>query len=193
MKGPLAIVGYMGSGKSAVGRMVAEWLGWEFVDLDADVARFEGKSIPDIFAAFGEHYFRDVEYRLLRALLESETRERVIACGGGVVTHAANRQLLREFATVFLEEDTGVLFERTRGGDRPLRGADRDEFEWRYRERLPLYTEVADFTVHARGRPARRVAREVLRRLRSPGDAWSRRGRWAERAFDLLDAIRHGV
>ncbi len=183
----------MGSGKSAVGRILAERLGWEFVDLDSDVARFEGKSIPDIFAAFGEHYFRDVEYRLLRALLENGTRERVIACGGGVVTHAANRQLLRKIATVFLEEDTGVLFSRTRSDDRPLRGVDRAEFERRYSERLPLYREVADFTVHARGRPARRVAREALWKLRGMDSSRSRRGRWAERVLDLLDAVRHGV
>jgi shikimate kinase len=64
--------------------------------------------------------------------------------------------------TVFLKEDTDVLYQRTRGPDRPLRAASREEFGLRYAERLPYYREVADIEVEAGGRPPAKVAEEVL-------------------------------
>ena len=122
MRGPVAIVGYMGSGKTTVGRMLARALGWDFVDLDREISRRSGLAIPEIFETSGEDHFRDLEHRALLATLDGE-RERVVACGGGIVERPENRERLEEDATVFLREDTGVLFGRTRGARRPLRGA----------------------------------------------------------------------
>jgi shikimate kinase len=187
LDGPAAIVGYMGSGKTTVGRILARKLGWEFVDLDLAIARTEGRSIPEIFADSGEQCFRDLEHQMLLSLVESNAQNRIIACGGGIVVRAENRDLLKNIATVFLEESIDVLYERTRGTDRPLRGVGPEEFERRYRERLPLYREVADFTVHVRGRSPRLVAIEILRRLRD--DPRPRARRWAERAFLLLEKV----
>jgi shikimate kinase len=161
----VAVVGYMGCGKTTVGRLVARSLGWEFVDLDSDIERAEGHSIPEIFADSGEERFRDIEHRMLLALVEGNDHNRVIACGGGVVTRAENRALLESITTVFLEESIDVLYENTRGTDRPLRGAGPEEFERRYTERLPLYREVADFTVKVRERSPRRVASEMLEKV----------------------------
>ena len=79
-----------------------------------------------------------------------------------------NRELLRGTATVFLREDPLVLYDRTRGADRPLRAASLGEFECRYIERLPLYREVADFEVEVGGRPPAEVAEEVIRCLSRP-------------------------
>ena len=76
-----------------------------------------------------------------------------------------NREVLREVPTVFLQEDLGVLYNRTRGPRRPLRATSREEFERRYAERLPLYREVADLEVVARGRPPEEVAEEITRWL----------------------------
>jgi 3-dehydroquinate synthase len=177
LQGPVAIVGYMGCGKTTLGRILARTLGWEFVDLDRDIEWAEGRSISEIFADSGEEYFRDLEHRVLLTLLESDARNRIISCGGGIVVRTENRLLLNNIATVFVEESIGVLYERTRGTDRPLRGAGSEEFERRYRERLPLYREVADLTVQVQGRSPRRVASEILRRLRDPKTRVQRRGR----------------
>jgi shikimate kinase len=155
----VAIVGYMGSGKTTVGHLLSRALGWRFVDLDREVARAAGLSIPEIFERCGEGRFRDLEHSaLLEALSGSE---RVVACGGGIVERPENRARLQQAATVFLKEDIGVLFGRTRDRTRPLRGASRTEFERRYERRLPHYREVADLEICACGRAPQALAREI--------------------------------
>ncbi len=98
----MAIVGYMGSGKTTVGRTLARALGREFVDLDRTVVKRAGRQIPEIFAENGEDYFRDLEHHALLDALRGRPRS-VVACGGGVVVRPENRALLREVATVFLQ------------------------------------------------------------------------------------------
>jgi shikimate kinase len=163
----VAIVGYMGSGKTTVGRALAHALGREFVDLDRAVVKRAGREIPEIFAKNGEDHFRDLEHQTLLDALEGCPRS-VVACGGGVILRPDNRELLRGAATVFLREDTRVLYDRTRGAGRPLRAASREEFERRYAERLPLYREVADLEVEIAGRPPAAVAEEVIHCLPKP-------------------------
>jgi shikimate kinase len=160
----VAIVGYMGSGKTTVGRVLARTLGWEFVDLDRTIAKESGCGIPEIFAHSGEEHFRDLEQRALLAALGGG-RERVVACGGGIIVRAENRDKLKESLTVFLSEDLGVLYGRTRGPRRPLRAGSRQEFERRFAARLPFYKEVADLVVSVRGRPPEEVAKEIVRWL----------------------------
>lgn len=155
----------MGSGKSTIGRIVAGEIGWVFVDLDREIERRAGRSIPEIFASSGEDHFRDLEHSILLDALDG-TKERVVACGGGIVVRPENREKLADVATVFLEEDLRTLFARTRGAGRPLRSAGYEEFERRYEERLPAYLEVADLRVAADGRPRKLVAQEVLRWLK---------------------------
>jgi shikimate kinase len=157
----VTIVGYMGSGKTTVGRLLARALDREFVDLDRAIVKQAGKGIPEIFAEHGEERFRDLEHRALLDALRGRTPG-VVACGGGIVVRPDNRALLRDVTTVFLEEDTDVLYQRTRGPGRPLRAASREEFQVRYAERLPLYKEVADIEVEVDGRPPAQVAEEVL-------------------------------
>jgi shikimate kinase len=159
---PVALVGYMGSGKTAVGRSLARKLGWEFVDLDRTISKEAGCGISEIFEHSGEERFRDLEHRALVAALDEAPR-RVVACGGGVILRPENRERLGKAATVFLREDLGILYRRTRGSRRPLRGASREEFERRYAERLPLYQEVGDLEVAIRGRPPKEVAEEIAR------------------------------
>ncbi len=162
MDGPLVIVGYMGSGKTTVGRILARTLDWEFVDLDPAIALDAGRGIPQIFARSGEEHFRDLEHRALVAALDGAPK-RVVTCGGGVVVRPENREKLKEVATVFLREDLDVLYGRTRDASRPLRAASREEFERRYAERLPFYEEVADLELPVRGRPPEEVAEEIAR------------------------------
>jgi shikimate kinase len=162
MEGPVAIIGYMGSGKTTVGRTLARALGWELVDLDRAITKDAGRTIPEIFERSGEEYFRDLEHRALLAALD---REHVVACGGGIVVRPENREVLREVPTVFLQEDLGVLYKRTRGTGRPLRAASQEEFERRYAERLPFYEEVADLEISVHGRSSKEVAEEIMRWL----------------------------
>ncbi len=162
----MAIVGYMGCGKSTVGRFLARALGWEFVDLDHTIAEETGCEIPEIFAHFGEEHFRDLEHRALIGALDGREK-RVIACGGGIVVRPENRDKLKEATTVFLREDLGFLYDRTRVAGRPLRAASREEFERRYAARLPFYEGVADLEIPVRGRPPEEVAQEISRWLLS--------------------------
>jgi len=157
----VALVGYMGSGKSTVGRVLAEELGWGFVDLDREVEKEAGMTVAEVFETRGEPAFRELERGALKAALGGP-RERVVACGGGVVIDARNRELLGEATTVFLWEDADVLYRRTRGADRPLRGASYEDFARRYAERLPHYLEVAAFHLEPGQRPPRRMADEIL-------------------------------
>ena len=161
----MAIVGYMGSGKSTVGRILAEDLDWQFLDLDRAVAERANLSIPEIFDLSGEPHFRDLErWELLEAL--GGPKRRVLACGGGVVIDPRNRALLMEVPSVFLWEDADILYRRTRGPARPLRGTSYEDFARRYAERLPYYLEVASLQVEPKDRPPRRVADEILEWLR---------------------------
>jgi shikimate kinase len=162
----LAIIGYMGSGKSTVGRLVAKELGWEFLDLDQAVAERAGLSIPEIFDLIGEPHFRDLErVELLEAL--DGPKESVIACGGGVVIDPRNRSRLMEVTTAFLWEDADVLYRRTRGPERPLRGTNYEDFARRYAERLPYYLEVASLQIEPEGRTPRQIADEIVQWFRS--------------------------
>ena len=156
----------MGSGKSTVGRIVAEDLSWDFVDLDAVVAEHAGLSIPEIFESSGEPHFRNLERLALLDALDGFS-ERVVACGGGVVINSRNRAMLLEVPTVFLWEDADVLYRRTRGPGRPLRGASFEDFARRYAERLPYYLDVAALQLQPDNRPPRRIADEIIEWLRS--------------------------
>jgi shikimate kinase len=157
----VAIVGYMGSGKTTLGRLLARAMGLEFVDLDRAISKKAGQEVPEIFAEHGEDHFRDLEHEALRGALEGKT-PLIVACGGGVVLRPENRAMLRDVTTVFLREDTDVLYRRTRGPGRPLRAASQEEFDSRYAERLPLYREVSDIEVEVAGRTPSLVLGEVL-------------------------------
>ncbi|CAN5333036.1 hypothetical protein BH24ACT19_BH24ACT19_22100 [soil metagenome] len=162
----MAIVGYMGRGKSTVGRIVARELDWELVDLDQAVADTAGLSISEIFEYSGEPLFRDLERQeLLRAL--DGPPNAVISCGGGVVIDPRNSAHLMQVPTVFLWEDADVLYRRTRGPGRPLRGTSYEDFARRYAERLPYYLEVASLHIETNNRPSYRIADEILDWLRA--------------------------
>jgi shikimate kinase len=130
------------------------------------VAEHAGLSIPEIFESSGEPHFRNLERLALLDALDGFS-ERVVACGGGVVINPRNRARLLEVPTVFLWEDADVLYRRTRGPGRPLRGTSFEDFARRYAERLPYYLEVAALQLEPDNRPPRRIADEIIEWLRS--------------------------
>jgi shikimate kinase/3-dehydroquinate synthase len=135
----VALVGFMGAGKSTLGAEVAERLDRPFVDLDAEIERRVGL-IAEFFAREGEPAFREVEAATLDAVGRAPA---VVALGGGAVTTAAVRAWLADAVTVLVEVDPDTAWERSRDTGRPLA---RDEAAFRrlYEERRPLYREAAD-------------------------------------------------
>jgi shikimate kinase/3-dehydroquinate synthase len=133
----------MGAGKSTLGPEVARRLERPFVDLDAELERALGRSIPQLFADEGEAAFRVKEAMKARDALRSGTPS-VIALGGGAVGTASVRDELREHAlTVQLDVDADVAWERAAGGERPL-AQDPAEFRALFERRRELYAETAD-------------------------------------------------
>lgn len=142
----IALLGFMGSGKSTVGAVLAESLGWRFADLDALIESAAARSIPEIFTAEGEPSFRDREHLALQTVLaESAATPTVLALGGGAFVPERNRQLLQDgnTLTVFLELPVEQLWRRCREAQvvRPL-ARDFNSFQSLYAERLPVYQQA---------------------------------------------------
>ncbi len=143
----VVLVGMPGCGKSTLARLLAEALGKEVADTDAVVESVAGKTIPTIFAEQGEAVFRRLEAEAVQELGKSGGK--VIATGGGAILTKENRDALRQNAVVvFLERKLDAL--ATNG--RPL-SKSREAIEELYKQRLPLYREVADVTVTVHGTP----------------------------------------
>ena len=161
------LVGFMGAGKSSVGRILAGRLGGCFVETDDMITAKEGRSIPEIFATKGEAYFRAAEEEALELL--ALKRDEVIATGGGLPCREDRPARLRALGTVvWLSGGFDLLYERAlRGGDRPmLAGKSREEAEALYRARVPFYRQ-ADLTVDTAGIGVDQVAARVLEVLRA--------------------------
>ena len=113
----IVLIGFMGSGKSSIGRIVARRMGFQFLDTDALIVERAGRSIPTIFAEQGEEKFRDLETGAIESLAQHSRC--VIATGGGAVLRERNRALLRELGlVVLLAASEEVLFERVSRNDR---------------------------------------------------------------------------
>jgi shikimate kinase len=163
----LILVGFMGAGKSSVGRILARRLGRCFLETDDMIVAKEGTPIPEIFATKGEEYFRSLEEETLNLLTLKSSD--VIATGGGMPCREGRPDALRALGTVvWLAGDFAELYERAlRVGDRPMLAArTRAEAEALYRSRERFYRE-ADLTVDTTGLGPDQVAARVLLALRS--------------------------
>ena len=141
---PIVLVGLMGTGKSTIGRKLAELLELDFVDADDAIVEAAQMSISEIFEQFGEPYFRDGERRVLARLIEE--RHGIIATGGGAFVNDETRALiLSEAIAVWIDCDLDVLVERTSRKDtRPLLrdGDPKAILAKLYEERAPLYRQA---------------------------------------------------
>ncbi len=142
----IVLIGFMGCGKSSVGRRIAVKTGHRFVDTDELVAAEAGRSITQIFAEQGEEHFRELESAALREL-EGKTGM-VLATGGGLILREENRAALRRVGmVVWLDAEPDILFERvSRNRKRPLLQTDdpRASFDALLTERRPIYEAATD-------------------------------------------------
>jgi shikimate kinase len=169
----LCLAGFMGSGKTTVGTLLARQLAWRFVDLDDRIEAAAGLRIPEIFERLGEMAFRQIEADELRAALGRvfELKESVVlALGGGTYAQTGAPEFLRNagIPVVWLDSPIEVLLARcmTMTG-RPL-FRDENSFRALYAQRLPSYQQ-ADHRVDSSGEPGRVVAEILGRRIISTG------------------------
>lgn len=167
MTGNIILIGFMGCGKSSIGRRLASRLGHEFLDTDDLITAAAGKSISDIFAGEGENRFRQLESKVLEGLIGSTSI--VLATGGGAVLRPENREILRGIGTtVWLHSDPETLFERaSRSRKRPLLEVEnpRTTFNSLLEARLPVYQEAADLKIDATGLSHEQTVESIVRAI----------------------------
>ena len=162
----IILVGFMGTGKTVVGETLAQRLGWRFVDMDEEIIRETGLTIPEIFGSRGEPFFRSLEKKALRKHCRS--RKQVVAAGGGAICDPDNLAVMREAADVVcLTAPETVLAERLRGDrSRPLLSRpDREKAMAELLEAREVHYRKADLTVDTAGATPEEVAGEILNRL----------------------------
>jgi len=164
----VALVGFMGAGKTSVGQELARRLSWRFADLDHLIESREGRAIPQIFQQDGEQHFRDLELSVLgETLAASDSRFLVLALGGGAFVVERIRALLREryVPAVWLDAPAEELFRRCDQPEvvRPLR-RDPEQFTKLYEQRLSSYRQ-ADLHVITKGKEISAIAEEITLRL----------------------------
>jgi shikimate kinase len=165
MKTGIALIGFMGTGKTAVGRLLAEKLGKSFIELDAEIEKIAGKPAAAIFREDGEARFREMEAQITAAV--STRKNTVIACGGGIVLDKANIfRLKHEYVIVCLSAVPGEILKRISGeqGKRPLLDvADKGKkIEELLAARRPLYIQAADITVETSGIDLPDVVQKII-------------------------------
>ncbi|MCC8043033.1 MAG: shikimate kinase [Oscillospiraceae bacterium] len=147
------LCGFMGCGKSTVGRRLAALMGCSFTDMDTYIEETEGMSIPDIFAQKGEPYFRDCESK---AISELGAEGGVIACGGGAMLREENSAVAKRFGEViFIDVPFETCYERIAGDEnRPIvMSSTKESLEDRYNGRIPVYRKHSTVTVPGGGSP----------------------------------------
>jgi shikimate kinase len=169
MKSNIALIGFMGTGKTAVGRALAKRLGKKFIELDLLIEQRARKSIPDIFQKNGEIAFRELEIEAAKRVAKDS--DAVIACGGGIVLNKINIDRLRESSRIiYLTASPGAILKRTsrRKNERPL--LDVPDPAMRIREllefRKPFYERAADITINTSQVDINAVAEQIIEKLK---------------------------
>lgn len=171
----LYLVGFMGTGKTTIGRAVAHRLKFQLFDSDHEIERLQGCSIPELFATLGETAFRELERRFI---LEGHPATRcVVACGGGLVVQRGMLQALRARGVVIcLHASLETILSRTAGNrNRPLLQAEdpRGRIQALYAEREPIYKQ-AGAVILTDHRPTTDIVGHVIRTYRREASEWER-------------------
>jgi shikimate kinase len=171
----IVLTGFMGSGKTTAGALLAERLGWNFIDLDREIETRDGRTVPQIFAEQGEPHFRHLESLTLASLLGQ--RRIVLALGGGAPEELGNRLLLEQTphtAVVYLSANFDTLVARcaSQATDPAATArpnlADLNLAERRFRLRRPHYERIAAHTIHTADLTLDQTVEAVLAAIKSP-------------------------
>ena len=171
----IVLTGFMGSGKTTAGTLLADRLGWRFLDLDREIEARHQRSVPDIFAEYGEPHFRHLESATLASLLGQ--RRAVIALGGGAPEELGNRLLLEQTphtAVVYLAANFDILTARcaAQAADPSATArpnlADLNLAESRFRLRRPHYERIAAHTIHTTNLSLNQTVEAILTAIKSP-------------------------
>jgi shikimate kinase len=161
--GIIILTGFMGTGKSTVGKILASRLGYDFVDTDICIVEHEGCSIADIFSVKGESYFRDIEKEVLAGVLKNSNL--VISTGGGAVIAPENRRAMRCSGRVINLKATSdcILRRLCQEDERPLlQGAKKLEYIQNMLSDRESYYADADIRIDTTGKNVEDVVREIL-------------------------------
>lgn len=171
----IALIGYRGTGKSSVGSLLAERLGWRLADTDRLIESDRGESIASIFARGGEELFRACETEALLSL-EKENQPLVIATGGGLPLREENRAILRRLAPdriVLLSASPETIARRMAADKKtaetrpPLTDLSfEEEIKAVLARRTPIYTALADLTIETEGISPEEIAQRIVRFLK---------------------------
>jgi len=158
------LVGFMGTGKTSVGKELAKAKKWQFIDLDELIELKDKRSVSDIFAKEGEPYFRRIEKRVLREV--SAEKKFVVACGGGIVLDKENIKIMKETGIMIcLTATAGVILDRTSGyAHRPLLNvADpKKQIELLLKLRSSFYAQ-ADKIIDTSKIPVKEIVKKILK------------------------------
>jgi shikimate kinase len=169
MKTSIALIGFMGTGKTAVGKLLAEKMGKEFIELDALVEKTSGKSIPAVFRDEGEIAFRELEINVTREV--AGRKNAVIACGGGIVLNKINIDRLKlECVIVCLSASPAVILKRTstdKDGRPLLAVVDRaQQVTELMKFRRPYYKRSADITIDTSRLKPDTIVRRIIEKVK---------------------------
>lgn len=166
----IVLIGFMGCGKSTVGRELHQRLGYRLMDIDQIIEETMGKKITEIFREEGEHTFRDIETMQLTEIAKQTGVRHIVSTGGGIVIRPENRALLRRLGyVVWLRAPEDIIFERTsRNRDRPLLNSPQAHktIAALLAEREPWYRETAHLCVDTAGLESHEVATGILESAR---------------------------
>ncbi len=170
VKSNIALIGFMGTGKTAVGQALARKLGKRLVEMDSLIEQKAGRSIPEIFREYGEIAFRELEIEVAKEVAAGTNQ--VIACGGGVVLNKINIDRLQKNAViVYLAASPNVLLNRTLsdGDMRPLLKVQNrvSEIKELLKFRRPFYERAADMMINTSNLGIEAVAERIVKKLRA--------------------------
>ncbi len=163
----IVLCGFMGSGKSTVGKALCEKLGWELIDTDEFIEAQENMSIPQIFSQKGETAFRDMEHHAAKLL--ANKKNCIISTGGQLMTVERNAELYRgnKSLVVYLDLEFSECYDRIKNSDRPLVVKNTaQQLEEIFNHRSSLYQKAADFSVSNNGELANTV-NQIISKLSS--------------------------
>lgn len=159
------LVGFMGAGKSTIGPLLAARLGWDFIDLDEQIAEKQTRSIQKIFETEGEEYFRGLEMMALRTLKDRSGC--VVALGGGAFVSPLNRETVRELGvSVFLDCPLQTIMDRCLfDGTRPLFKSP-ERIKVLYASRLPFYRK-SDLSINVKHLTPEEISNSILLKIKN--------------------------